>query len=245
MARWKGKLTLIQSVLSSLPIYLYSTFKLPWAICDKLNAISAAFWWKSGDRKPLYWLSWDKISANKFEGGLGIRDFYLLNQALLTNQCWRLLTDPSLLVSKILLPKYCADTSILKVKAHPKSSWPGKAFYTARDLIARHISWIVGNGESINLYTDRWIPHSPQPLSHLVPFMGIISTTPEGPSVEKIRDLLLLILPLINMFGLTLLWVATLPSLGTFHYMMIRTSPQPQLIMHNPPTYPKGTMSGM
>lgn len=93
LAGWKstlsqaGKLTLIKSVLSSLLIYLCSSYKIPLAICDKLNAISAAFWWKTGDRKPLYRLSWDKISAYKSEGGLGIRDFRLLNQALLANQC--------------------------------------------------------------------------------------------------------------------------------------------------------------
>lgn len=71
---------------SEFSIYLFSTYKLPLAICDKINAISASFWWKTGDRKSLYWLSLDKISAYKSEGGLGIRDFRLLNQALLANQ---------------------------------------------------------------------------------------------------------------------------------------------------------------
>lgn len=100
-------------MLSSLPTYLCSSYKIPLAICDKINAISAAIWWKSGDNKPLYWLSWDKISAYKSEGGLGIlRDFRLLNQALLANQCWHILTNPSLLIAQILIPKYCSGTHI-------------------------------------------------------------------------------------------------------------------------------------
>lgn len=194
LAGWKstlsqaGKLTLIKSVLSSLPIYLCSYYKIPVAICDKLNAISVAFWWKTGDRNPLYWLSWDKISAYKSEGGLGIRDFRLLNQALLVNQCWRILNNPSLLISRILLPKYCSQTHLLNVKPHPLSSWAWKSILYGHDLISSHLSWIVGNGESINLYSDRWIPFFPKPLSHVIPYTGssfltvstILNTGPIG-----------------------------------------------------------------
>lgn len=142
-----------------------------------MNAISAAFWWKSGDRKPLYWFSWDKISAYKSEGGLGIRDFRLLNQALLANQCWCNLTNPSLLNSKILLPKYCSRKHLLNVKPNPSSSWAWKSILYGRDLINRHLSWTVGNGASINLYNDQWIPFFPKPLSHVIPYTGSSTLT--------------------------------------------------------------------
>lgn len=91
-----GKLTLIKSVLSSLPIYLCSTYKLPLTLCEKINAVSAGK--QATENHCTGLISWAKISAYKAEGGLGIRDFRLLNQALLANQCWRLLNNPSSLL---------------------------------------------------------------------------------------------------------------------------------------------------
>lgn len=157
LAGWKtsisqaGKLTLIKSTLAGLPLYLCSSFKIPKSICDKLNAISANFWWKIGNWKPIHWLSWKKIAAYKNEGGLGIRDIKLLNQALLANQCWRLLNNPTLLTSRILLPRYCSKVNLLKVKPHSNSSWAWKSILHSRELIVKHISWRVGNQKSINL----------------------------------------------------------------------------------------------
>lgn len=94
----------------------------PRLIKDKLRT-AALIWWKTGDRKPLYWLSWDKISAYKSEGGLGIRDFCLLNQALLANQCWRLLNNPSLLISQSIAP----EPAFSKLNTTPPHPGRGKA----------------------------------------------------------------------------------------------------------------------
>ena len=40
-----GRLTLIKSVLQSIPIYTFSVFKAPEAICKKLDSLINAFWW--------------------------------------------------------------------------------------------------------------------------------------------------------------------------------------------------------
>lgn len=66
-----------------------------------------------------------------------------------------------------------------------------------RDLIANHISCTVGNGESIDLFLDRWIPNSP-PLNHILPATGptqlklssILNLTENSISwnLPKIRD---------------------------------------------------------
>lgn len=42
-----------------------------------------------------------------------------------------------------------------------------------RDLIAKHVFWRVGNGTSINLLYDRWIPKLDKPLNHFIPFSGL------------------------------------------------------------------------
>ena len=74
---WKAKLlsqagrcTLISSVLQSMPLYSFSCFKIPEAVCNKLDAITRAFWWghNPGERK-LHLINWDTICQPKARGG--------------------------------------------------------------------------------------------------------------------------------------------------------------------------------
>ena len=64
LSSWKGKkisigghLTLINSVLSSLPIYMMSFFKIPKGVCKKLDYFRSRFFWQSDEHK--------KVSASK------------------------------------------------------------------------------------------------------------------------------------------------------------------------------------
>ncbi|GMI70502.1 hypothetical protein HRI_000719500 [Hibiscus trionum] len=91
LASWKGnnlsfsgKLVLIKSVLSTLPTYFMSIFKLPCTVTRKLNGILASFLWGSSDsRKRIHWLCWNSACLPLDRGGLGIRDLINQNRALL------------------------------------------------------------------------------------------------------------------------------------------------------------------
>jgi len=52
LSRWKGKmislagrLTLIKAVISSMPLYLLSLFKIPRVVCNSFNQIQRQFLW--------------------------------------------------------------------------------------------------------------------------------------------------------------------------------------------------------
>jgi hypothetical protein len=70
---WKAKLlskarrlTLFNSVLHSIPIYTFSVFKAPQAICKKLDSIIDAFWWGHDlGQKKLHLTHWDTITKPK------------------------------------------------------------------------------------------------------------------------------------------------------------------------------------
>lgn len=92
---WKAKLlsqagrtTLISSVLQSLPLYC---FRMPESICNKMDSIVRAFWWghELGEHK-LHLIKWDQLCQPKRNGGLGIKKFSLMNQAMLAKQYWRI-----------------------------------------------------------------------------------------------------------------------------------------------------------
>ena len=91
LSSWKGKLLsmagrvcLIKSVLSALPLYYLSFFKAPKSVCKELIKIQRNFlWgWGSEDRK-IAWVRWENICKPKEVGGLGIRDIGNFNTALL------------------------------------------------------------------------------------------------------------------------------------------------------------------
>ncbi|KAL4355205.1 hypothetical protein GQ457_06G010720 [Hibiscus cannabinus] len=90
LASWKtsnlslsGKLVLIRSVLSSLPLYYMSIFRMPTKISWKLNSIMANFLWGGGaDRKKIIWVHWRALCAPLASGGLGILDLAFQNRAL-------------------------------------------------------------------------------------------------------------------------------------------------------------------
>lgn len=94
LQRWKAKLlsqaditTLISSVLQAMPLFTFSCLRIPETVCDKLDAITRAFWWGHdlGTRK-LHLVNWDKICQPKCLGGLGLKKFSIINQAMIAKQ---------------------------------------------------------------------------------------------------------------------------------------------------------------
>ncbi|GKA94797.1 RNA-directed DNA polymerase, eukaryota, reverse transcriptase zinc-binding domain protein, partial [Tanacetum coccineum] len=96
LSKWKmktlsigGRMTLIKSVLSSLPIYHMSIYKDPKKIINSLESIRSHFF--NGvdhlSKKPI-WIKWKKVLALIDKGGLGISSFYALNRALLFKWIW-------------------------------------------------------------------------------------------------------------------------------------------------------------
>nr|GEV35802.1 RNA-directed DNA polymerase, eukaryota, reverse transcriptase zinc-binding domain protein [Tanacetum cinerariifolium] len=66
-----GRLTLVGSVLGSLPIYFLLMFKAPKAVISKLESIRRRFFWgMKGDENKMVWIRWQKILSYKKDGGL-------------------------------------------------------------------------------------------------------------------------------------------------------------------------------
>ena len=99
LSSWKGKhlstggrLTLINSVLSRLPMYMMSFFQIPKGVCKKLDYFRSRFFWQSDEHKRKYRLAkWDILCQPKDQGGLEIDNLELKNVALLSKWLYRLL----------------------------------------------------------------------------------------------------------------------------------------------------------
>lgn len=80
----EGKLTLIKSILSSIPIYCMALLVIPRKVSLRLAKIQRNFLWGGGAlEKKLHLVNQAKVCLNKKKGGLGIRNLFVLNMVLL------------------------------------------------------------------------------------------------------------------------------------------------------------------
>ena len=79
-----GRLVLINSVLSSLPMFMFSFFEVPRGSLKKLDYFRSRFFWQSDDHKKKYRLTrWEVVCTPKDQGGLGVLNLDVHNKCLL------------------------------------------------------------------------------------------------------------------------------------------------------------------
>ena len=114
LAKWKqrhllfgGRVTLIKSVLTSIPIYFFSFFRVPKKVQDKLVRIQRRFLWGGDqDQVKIAWVKWDTVCLPKEVGGLGIKDINYFNLSLLGKWKWSLFHSQGELWTRVLESKY-------------------------------------------------------------------------------------------------------------------------------------------
>ncbi|CAA7045734.1 unnamed protein product [Microthlaspi erraticum] len=152
-----GKLVMLKSVLSSMPTYSMSCFKLPVKLCQRIQSVLTCFWWDANDgKRKMCWIAWDKLTLGKREGGLGLRDIQSFNDALLSKLSWRILSNQQCLLAKILKGKYFPNTSFLECEASEGShGWKGITI--GRDLLKEKLGRVIGNGKATCVWDDPWL----------------------------------------------------------------------------------------
>ncbi|XP_058764694.1 uncharacterized mitochondrial protein AtMg00310-like [Vicia villosa] len=129
-----------------------SFYKLPESCCHDIEAMITRFWWGSnGGKKKIHWLSWEKLSVAKSEGGL------------------RLLTDGDSFLGKVLKGRYYPRRSIDEATMGLNSSFARRSILRPRDVVSRGTRWRIGNGESVRIWNNNWILENPRfkVLSHI------------------------------------------------------------------------------
>lgn len=95
-------------------------------------------------------------------GGVGFRDLVAFNKALLVKQIWRIIIlYPDSLLARILKARYFKNSDIMLAKVGSKPSYVWRSLLWSRNLLKRGLCWRVGNGKSIDIFNDPWIPNLP------------------------------------------------------------------------------------
>ncbi|GJT74440.1 hypothetical protein Tco_1041165 [Tanacetum coccineum] len=114
LSKWKiktlsvgGRLTLIKSVLTSLPLYHMSLYKAPLGVLRDLEFLRRKFFNGADiNEKRFSMISWNKILASKQKGGLGVSSFFALNRSLLFKWVWRFLSHDASLWHRLIAVLY-------------------------------------------------------------------------------------------------------------------------------------------
>lgn len=118
----------------------------------------ARFWWGKGSQNKIHWCTWDRMTDRKAYGGLGFRDLTSFNLALLAKQGWRIINQPSAILSKILKEKYFKDSSFMEATTSRRPSWGWRSLLQGRKILEQGVRWRVGTRQNIKIWDDPWIP---------------------------------------------------------------------------------------
>ena len=154
-----GRLILVQSVLSSIPVFWMGLAPISATILQKLRRIMFNFLWGSTDNKSRYHLvSWWDLSWPKELGSWGIKNLHLFSIALHLKNLWRILHSKGLWY-QVLQLKYMKSSSVIdwlrykRFNSHCASPmW--RVFLQTLPWMGNHLTWQVGDGENILLGVD-------------------------------------------------------------------------------------------
>jgi hypothetical protein len=146
-----GRLTLINSVLSSLPMYIMSFFAIPKGV---------HFFWQSDEQKRKYRLAkWDILCQPKNQGGLGIHNLDIKNTALLSKWLFKLLTTEGTW-QQMLCKKYLGSKPLSQVqwKNGDLHFW-ASLLKVKRDFL-RFGTFIIQDGSQVSFWEDKRLGQS-------------------------------------------------------------------------------------
>ncbi|XP_030510070.2 uncharacterized protein LOC115724847 [Cannabis sativa] len=154
-----ARMTLIKSVLASIPIYTMSTFLLPRKTTDCTDSIVRKFWW-TGQCKEGRYLSlraWDSLYKPKSCGGFGFRRAKDINFCLLAKLGWYLASGSMSLWTSVINAKYCKHAGLLSTSLPSRASPVANGIWATLEFIAENGVWIVGQNSSIDYWGQQWI----------------------------------------------------------------------------------------
>nr|GEX26393.1 RNA-directed DNA polymerase, eukaryota [Tanacetum cinerariifolium] len=122
LSKWKlktlsigGRLTLLKSVLVSMPIYHMSLFIVPKKVLHRMESMRSHFFNGAElSSKKSVWVKWKHVLASKDKGGLVVSSLFALNRALMFKLVWRFITQGSSLWARVIKALHGYDGKIVK-----------------------------------------------------------------------------------------------------------------------------------
>ena len=170
LAMWKkqylskgGRLTLIKSTLSNLPIYFMSLFEIPRKVRLRLEKIQREFLWGDmEERRKIHLVRWAAICKDKRYGGLGLRHMKDFNKALLGKWLWRFPLERGSFWRKVIVGKFGEKEGGWTTREVRESYGIGlwKGIRKGWEEFSLRTRIHIGNGRSTRFWWDIWVGDS-------------------------------------------------------------------------------------
>jgi len=134
LATWKcgqlsygGKAVLLNSSLTSIPMYLMGFYLLYEGNHQRMDTARACFFWQEiGKKKKYHMMRWEALSVPKDFGGLGFLETRAMNMALLAKWLFRIESGDSSMCINLLRTKYLGNCGVFQEKVKSCSFfWSG------------------------------------------------------------------------------------------------------------------------
>ncbi|XP_058783747.1 uncharacterized protein LOC131658475 [Vicia villosa] len=174
-----GRETLIKSVLQAIPSYIMSIFLLPSSLSDEIEKMMNSFWWGHNRirGKGLNWLSWDKLSIPKRDGGMGFRNLSAFNYAMLGKQAWSIMTNPDKLVTKLFKARYFPNRVFMDSGIGHNPSYVWRSLWSSKFVIRSGHKGSIGSGDNIPVWGQNWLHDS----------SSLINPWPNNPVITRLK----------------------------------------------------------
>src|SRR5438128_1164129 len=117
------------------------------------------FWWAQNDEeRRMHWIGWGKMKRSKEDGGLGFKDLYSLNLAMLARQCWRLIQAPESLCAQVLQAKYFPEGDLLIALPRNGMNYVWRNILKGLVVLKEGMIWRIGDGLRVHIWSDPWLP---------------------------------------------------------------------------------------
>jgi hypothetical protein len=152
-----GRLVLINSILSSLAMFMLSFYEVPKCVLHKLDFYRSRFFWQGDDHKKKYKLTkWRIICRPKDKGGLGVIDLGIQNRCLLSKWLFNLISTYGVW-QQLLRNKYLGNKSITQVIRKPGDSQFWSGLMNIKDLFLSMGKFKLQDGKQIRFWEDKWL----------------------------------------------------------------------------------------
>lgn len=164
---WRGRLTLVNSVLAGIPSYFMSIFPWPKESISKLEGLLRAFFWQGKNKVKggQCLVAWDRVKQPRRNGGLGVRDLQAHNQAMMCKFVAKVIQTTDIPCFQWFALQYCKDSLPHGVSSRDTALWKG--FKACIPLVISASRCSVGGGALVSFWQDQWLEAGR--LMHVLP----------------------------------------------------------------------------
>ncbi|XP_038988602.1 uncharacterized protein LOC120112787 [Phoenix dactylifera] len=156
-----GRLTLIRSVLGSMPVYLMANTVVPKMTLLRVERLLRCFLWGSyGGGHGVHLVAWEHVCRPTSEGGLGVQSLLERRELFIARHAARFLLQPHELWSQVMAARYGRGGSEAARRAR-RVSFMWREIGRYLPTVSANTRWLIGDGRSIDMTTDPWVDTVP------------------------------------------------------------------------------------